>query len=213
MHDTQYRVAVAWQNGGYNQPPHPSYWIGVGMPDPPRPLLYFGGELRGDYNSDGQVDSADYSVWRDSLGSTTNLSADGDHNGVIDAADRAVWQANFGATAASGVAFARLTAGHAESEPELVSEPGASALRLMIQPARDSVRLAPGSALPPVQDAGDSPVTPRDSRLLLHHPATRQTFAATSVEQALVSRTEAATDEAFSRLADSFAQRKIGRQL
>ena len=28
MHDTQYRCAVAWQNVGYNQPPHTSYYIG-----------------------------------------------------------------------------------------------------------------------------------------------------------------------------------------
>lgn len=28
MHDTQYRAAVAWQNVGYNQPPHTSYYIG-----------------------------------------------------------------------------------------------------------------------------------------------------------------------------------------
>jgi len=25
MQDRQYRVAVAWQNSGYNQPPHPSF--------------------------------------------------------------------------------------------------------------------------------------------------------------------------------------------
>jgi rhamnogalacturonan endolyase len=31
MQDTQYRVAVAWQNSAYNQPPHPSYYLGVGM--------------------------------------------------------------------------------------------------------------------------------------------------------------------------------------
>ena len=28
MHDSQYRCAVAWQNVGYNQPPHTSYYIG-----------------------------------------------------------------------------------------------------------------------------------------------------------------------------------------
>jgi rhamnogalacturonan endolyase len=31
MHDAQYRVAVAWQNTGYNQPPHPSFYLGTGM--------------------------------------------------------------------------------------------------------------------------------------------------------------------------------------
>jgi rhamnogalacturonan endolyase len=31
MHDTQYRVAIAWQNSAYNQPPHPSFYLGVDM--------------------------------------------------------------------------------------------------------------------------------------------------------------------------------------
>ncbi|MEU6078495.1 RICIN domain-containing protein [Micromonospora sp. NPDC047074] len=40
MHDSQYRVAIAWQNTAYNQPPHPSYFIGDGMAAPPRPNIY-----------------------------------------------------------------------------------------------------------------------------------------------------------------------------
>jgi rhamnogalacturonan endolyase len=39
MHDSQYRVAVAWQNAGYNQPPHPSFFLGHGMKPPPRPRI------------------------------------------------------------------------------------------------------------------------------------------------------------------------------
>ncbi len=31
MHDPMYRVAIAWQNTAYNQPPHPSFFIGDGM--------------------------------------------------------------------------------------------------------------------------------------------------------------------------------------
>ncbi|MFA1771527.1 rhamnogalacturonan lyase [Rufibacter glacialis] len=31
MHDPQYRMAIAWQNVAYNQPPHPSFHIGEGM--------------------------------------------------------------------------------------------------------------------------------------------------------------------------------------
>ncbi|WUS76928.1 rhamnogalacturonan lyase [Kribbella sp. NBC_01245] len=40
MHDPQYRTAIAWQNTAYNQPPHPSFFIGEGMPTPPRPSAY-----------------------------------------------------------------------------------------------------------------------------------------------------------------------------
>ena len=39
MHDPQYRLAIAWQNVGYNQPPHPSFYLGEGMSDPPRPRI------------------------------------------------------------------------------------------------------------------------------------------------------------------------------
>lgn len=37
MHDPQYRLAIAWQNVAYNQPPHPSFHIGAGMNAPPVP--------------------------------------------------------------------------------------------------------------------------------------------------------------------------------
>jgi rhamnogalacturonan endolyase len=37
MHDPQYRLAIAWQNVVYNKPPHPGYFLGDGMPPPPRP--------------------------------------------------------------------------------------------------------------------------------------------------------------------------------
>ncbi len=35
MHDPVYRVAVAWQNSSYNQPPHPGYYIASDMNFPP----------------------------------------------------------------------------------------------------------------------------------------------------------------------------------
>ncbi|MFI0086826.1 rhamnogalacturonan lyase [Streptomyces bobili] len=40
LHDTQYRTALAWQNTAYNQPPHPSFFIGNGMATAPRPSVY-----------------------------------------------------------------------------------------------------------------------------------------------------------------------------
>lgn len=39
MHDPYYRLSVAWQNVGYNQPPHPGFFLGEGMRTPPRPRL------------------------------------------------------------------------------------------------------------------------------------------------------------------------------
>jgi rhamnogalacturonan endolyase len=34
--DPQYRLSVAWQNVGYNQPPHPGFFLGDGMRPPPK---------------------------------------------------------------------------------------------------------------------------------------------------------------------------------
>lgn len=59
--------------------------------------------ILGDYNLNGTVDAADYAVWRDTLGSTTDMRANGDNTGasmgIIDAADYALWRANFGMVA------------------------------------------------------------------------------------------------------------------
>jgi T5SS/PEP-CTERM-associated repeat protein len=60
-------------------------------------------QITGDYNGDGIVDAADYTVWRDSLGQIgTGLAADGDGNGVVDQADFDVWSAHFGEMASTG---------------------------------------------------------------------------------------------------------------
>ncbi len=60
--------------------------------------------LLGDYNEDGIVDAADYTVWRDNLGSSTALPND-DTPGV-DLGDYDRWRAHFGETASSGSATA-----------------------------------------------------------------------------------------------------------
>jgi rhamnogalacturonan endolyase len=36
MRDPQYRLSVAWQNVGYNQPTQPGFYLGDGMKPPPR---------------------------------------------------------------------------------------------------------------------------------------------------------------------------------
>jgi hypothetical protein len=56
--------------------------------------------IAGDYNHNGVVDAADYTVWRDSFGQLgANLAADGDNDGQIDAGDYDIWVMNFGNTA------------------------------------------------------------------------------------------------------------------
>jgi rhamnogalacturonan endolyase len=43
MHDKMYRLGIAWQNVGYNQPPHLSFFFGNGMGTPPTPNITLAG--------------------------------------------------------------------------------------------------------------------------------------------------------------------------
>ncbi|WP_442483678.1 hypothetical protein [Aeoliella sp. SH292] len=82
--------------------------------------------LLGDFNGDGLVNLADYTVWRDHLGeSDTHLSAGStnDGTGIVDAGDYATWRAHFG-TAGGNLAG---------SESQVVPEP--STLLLLTAPA------------------------------------------------------------------------------
>lgn len=63
-------------------------------------------DLLGDYNDNGTVDAADYTIWRDTLGSTSDLRADGDNSGDITAIDFGVWKDNFSPAATGGAALA-----------------------------------------------------------------------------------------------------------
>jgi hypothetical protein len=80
--------------------------------------------LAGDYDADGDVDAADYSVWRAAFDSATILygsGADGNHNGVVDAADYVVWRKSRGDGVASAAA-----------DVVSVPEPAASAIYVLV---------------------------------------------------------------------------------
>jgi hypothetical protein len=76
--------------------------------------------ITGDYNLNGIVDAADYTVWRDTLGSMSDLRANGDDTaasaGVIDQADYSAWKDNFGTSVSGSAAVA------VASVPEPLSE-------------------------------------------------------------------------------------------
>ncbi len=64
--------------------------------------LVYDASLAGDYNNDGTVDAADYTVWRDSLERGTPLENETASLGMVDGEDYAAWKANFGAVKLQG---------------------------------------------------------------------------------------------------------------
>jgi hypothetical protein len=69
------------------------------------------GDVLGDYNGNGVVDAADFTVWRDHLGNmgAPGIPGDGDNgtltgtpDGTVDSNDYAYWKSRFGATSGAG---------------------------------------------------------------------------------------------------------------
>jgi hypothetical protein len=94
--------------------------------------------LLGDYNQNGEVDTADYVVWRDTLGNAVPpfSGADGDGDGTIDDDDYDVWTANFGDTSGSG---------SGARDQAAVPEPTSLVLALLVACGVGLMRAAPCS--------------------------------------------------------------------
>ncbi|HEY3394287.1 MAG TPA: hypothetical protein VGK58_16355, partial [Lacipirellulaceae bacterium] len=101
----------------------------------PMPAAFFG-----DYNQDGNVDAADYVVWRNLLGASGVLAysgADGNGDGVVDDEDYGVWRANFGRTVEAGGMELGAGSGNAMAvaEPVAQSDAAAAGARVSFEPA------------------------------------------------------------------------------
>ncbi|QDT68950.1 Beta-agarase A precursor [Planctomycetes bacterium MalM25] len=97
--------------------------------------------LAGDYNDDGVVDAADYTVWRDAEGTSTFLPNDATPN-VVDQSDWQVWRDNYGAALPVSVTTVLIdaTAGNGEFEidnPAAISATGGGGDPLSIDVNRD----------------------------------------------------------------------------
>jgi hypothetical protein len=97
----------------------------------------------GDYNHNGIVDAADYTVWRDTLGRSVavGIGADGNGDGLIDAEDLNVWRQHFGE---------KLPAGSASNVPEpssLLLASVAAAICLLAMARRRHRRMDPAAPL------------------------------------------------------------------
>ena len=72
-------------------------------------VLAFSEGLPGDYNEDGFVNLADYTVWRDNLGAAITLPGDTTGEATVGQAQYSLWKSNFGASVfpAAGVSAAQ----------------------------------------------------------------------------------------------------------
>jgi probable HAF family extracellular repeat protein len=78
--------------------------------------------VAGDYNQNGTVDAADYTVWRDNLGGGTLINRGVGITGPVGAADYNIWKANFGQSLGGGSGSALLSAASLSSAvPEPVA--------------------------------------------------------------------------------------------
>lgn len=60
---------------------------------------------QGDFNQDGQVDAADFIVWRNTMGQTgANLGADANGDNQVDASDLTMWRSHYGMTVTAAAA-------------------------------------------------------------------------------------------------------------
>jgi DNA-binding beta-propeller fold protein YncE len=69
----------------------------------PSALLVVPDPIAGDFNDDGSVDAIDYTIWRNTLGSTSDLRADANGDMKIDIDDYIEWKAAFIAAGSAGL--------------------------------------------------------------------------------------------------------------
>ena len=63
-------------------------------------------EVVGDFNGDTNVDEADYTLWKSTFGSKTDLRADANLDFIVDASDYTIWRNRFGTIGSGGLAAA-----------------------------------------------------------------------------------------------------------
>jgi len=77
MQDPVYRSGIAWQNVGYNQPPHTSFFLGNDMAAPPVPSMYLNKVIPA--NVDVNPNSIDIKQTNGNVPLTVNIELDKEH--------------------------------------------------------------------------------------------------------------------------------------
>ncbi|MEX2316830.1 MAG: choice-of-anchor Q domain-containing protein [Pirellulales bacterium] len=114
-------------------------------------------ELVGDYNVNGIVDAADYTLWRNMLHSQVPIysCADGDGNGVVTWNDYLIWRANFGnvlplgagaGVEASAASIAALSESNSQAD---AADPPFFMIVPTVPPAAPAALIAPAAVAAP----------------------------------------------------------------
>ncbi|WP_425399366.1 dockerin type I domain-containing protein [Aeoliella sp.] len=110
-------------------------------------VRYVTGGVDADFNGDGTVNIADYTIWRNSLGATGITPydlGDADGDGNVTSTDYDLWKSNFGTGAAAAVATAQVPE---PSSVALIAIAFAGVLLAGFRSRTASLRLAPARAV------------------------------------------------------------------
>jgi rhamnogalacturonan endolyase len=128
MHDPQYRLAIAWQNAAYNQPPHPGFYLGDGMSAAPTPNIQLVNAITTPV-SDQTVSAITVDVFPNPSVKTFFIRANGsfsfhiyDVNGKLQQQGLAVNQIETGAGLAAGVYFVKVTAKKQQTTIKIIKQ-------------------------------------------------------------------------------------------
>ncbi len=83
-HDPVYRLAMSWQNGAYNQPPHLGFWLGAGVAKAPKPdIVLVGGTVLPTNNAPLFTSGKSLSVAENTLAVVQCKATDADGDAVV----------------------------------------------------------------------------------------------------------------------------------
>ncbi|QDU57281.1 S8 family serine peptidase [Aeoliella mucimassa] len=160
-------------------------------------------QLAGDYSGDNRVTMDDYTVWKQSVGSTVDLRADGNGDGTVNLADYTIWRDNLGSVSlpvqtiyASPAALASSKADAEDQglEPEVVAslssttssdsdtpaseDAGNAAVAAASTSETEQPEVSAGDASTAVADTSESATL--DDIAIVHHTDTQDDVVASS---------------------------------